>query len=163
MAEDYKSPGWYPAPDGSPGERWWNGAGWSESRRGAAAVPAPTVAPAVGNPAPPRPDPYASGPTAPAQFGSAAPAAASAYAGRTNPLATVALVVGAISAFGFGIAGPVALVLSIIAIARARRLKAEGAPGSSIVLALIGLGLGVIGTIQLIVFFVVLLAGIGDS
>lgn len=28
------NPGWYPAPDGN-GEQWWNGSGWSDTRRNA--------------------------------------------------------------------------------------------------------------------------------
>ena len=33
MAEPQR-PGWYPAPDGSATEQWWNGASWSDSKRG---------------------------------------------------------------------------------------------------------------------------------
>ena len=42
MADVTRSAGWYPDPDGAAGERWWNGAGWSDSRRGGAAAAAST-------------------------------------------------------------------------------------------------------------------------
>ena len=87
MADPSKRAGWYPDPDGAGGERWWSGAGWSDSRRGGAvasvpavaavasvaevatsaiqapppppaAAPLPPVVYSASNPAPQRPDPY---------------------------------------------------------------------------------------------------------
>ena len=138
MAEKYRSPGWYPAPDGTPGERWWNGSGWSDSRRNAEVAP-PVIS---------RPNPYAPVPTAPAQFGTN-PVPAT-YDGRNNRLATAGLIAGAISVFGAPIAGPVGLILSILGIVKARQLKAAGQPSSSIVLAAIGLALSLAGTIMML-------------
>lgn len=140
MAEQYKSPGWYPDPDGKPGDRWWNGAGWSDSRRGAGA--------AVAAPAAPRPDPYA--PVAPVT---------STRTGvtldfRQNRFATLALILGAVGILGFSIAGPPAVVLGFLGISRARKLKAEGATGNTIVVATIGLVLGGISTFFLIIAMV---------
>ncbi len=142
MAEEYRSPGWYPAPDGAPGERWWNGAGWSDSRRGAAETPVVSSSPTLS-----RPNPYAPVPTAPAQFGSnpAVP-----YDNRLNRMATAGLIAGAIGIFGFSIVGPVAIALSLLGIAKARQLKAEFRQSSSLVVAVIGLVMGVIATIMLI-------------
>jgi len=153
MAEDYRRAGWYPDPDGKPGERWWNGAAWSESRRGAPGAPVP-LAPApvysADNPAPQRPDPYAPAGAAPSRFG-AVPIAIDA---RNNRLATIGLVLGIVSLFGFSIAGPPAIVVSLLGISKARQLKVQGSTSSSIVLATIGLVAGAIGTVTLIVAIV---------
>jgi len=145
MAEEFKRPGWYPSPDSTLGERWWNGASWSDSRRGAPA--APTSAAAVysaGSPAPVRPDPYAVPPTgAPPR---------PVIAAAKDRLALIGLVLGAIGVFGFSALSPAAIVVSAIAIARARRLR------TSPVLAAIGLALGIIGTVTLIVAVVAFIA-----
>ena len=142
MVEEYKSPGWYPSPDGTPGERWWNGSGWSDSRRDSAEAPIISSEPPLT-----RPNPYAPVPTAQAQFGTnpAVP-----YDSRLNRMATAGLVAGAIGIFGFSIVGPIAIVLSVLGIVKARQLKAEFRQSSSIVLAVIGLVMGVIATIMLI-------------
>jgi hypothetical protein len=79
---------------------------------------------------------------------------------RNNRLATPGLVAGAIAVFGFSIAGPVAVVLSLLGIARARRLKAEGSSGSSIVLATAGFVMGVIRTVILVASAVTFFAAI---
>ncbi|TPW70037.1 DUF2510 domain-containing protein [Schumannella sp. 10F1B-5-1] len=34
-----RSPGWYPDPDRAGAQRWWNGAGWSDARRGMSGAP----------------------------------------------------------------------------------------------------------------------------
>ncbi|GAB3410768.1 hypothetical protein GCM10027515_31510 [Schumannella luteola] len=43
MPDSSDSPGWYPDPEHRGGQRWWNGAGWSDARRDA-----PTAGPATG-------------------------------------------------------------------------------------------------------------------
>lgn len=48
MADDARSAGWYPDPDGAAGERWWNGAGWSDSQRSAVPNPAPSIVYSLG-------------------------------------------------------------------------------------------------------------------
>jgi hypothetical protein len=159
MAEDFKRPGWYPAPDGEPGERWWNGSGWSESRRGAPGAPVPlppvpSVVYGADNPAPQRPDPYAAA-GAPVASGSRFTIDA-----RQNRLATAALITGVVGLAGISVLGPVAIVLSIIGISRARTLKAQGGPASSIVLAAIGLVAGIIATFALVVAIVAFFAAI---
>jgi hypothetical protein len=54
--------------------------------------------------------------------------------------------------FGFSVAGPAAVILGFMGIARARKLKAEGAQSnSSLVLATIGLVAGGISTFLLVV------------
>ncbi|CAN5224034.1 hypothetical protein BH09ACT5_BH09ACT5_16950 [soil metagenome] len=144
MAEEYRRPGWYPAPDGAPGERWWNGAFWSESVRGgtAAPPPAPAVVYSSGNPAPQRPEPYAAPapPTAPG---------VAVNAGRSG-VAVAALVLGMLSTFGFSILGPIAVVLSLVGIARARRLTVKPGSSTGIVVAAVGLVTGAIGTVMLV-------------
>ena len=161
MAEEYKRPGWYPAP-GEQGERWWNGASWSDSRRGQPASapaplpPVPSVVYSADNPAPQRPDPYAPATPVPTTFGRAA----ATVDARNNRLATLGLVLGAIGLFGFSIVGPAAIVLSLLGIAKARQLKAQGGSGSSIVLATIGLAMGVISTIVLITAAVAFFAAV---
>lgn len=132
MAEQYKSPGWYPDPDGKPGDRWWNGAGWSDSRRGAGAATA--VAPPAA-------------PITPVRAGVSLDF-------RQNRFATLALILGVVGILGFSITGPPAVVLGFLGISRARRLKAGGATGNTIVLATIGLVLGAISTFLLIIAIV---------
>jgi hypothetical protein len=159
MAEEYKRPGWYPAP-GEQGERWWNGASWSDSRRGQPASapaplpPVPSVVYSADKPAPQRPDPYAT--PVPTTFGRAA----ATVDARNNRLATVALALGAVGLFGLSIVSPVAVVLSLLGIAKARQLKAQGGSGSSIVLATIGLVMGVIGTIVFVTAAIAFIAAI---
>ena len=152
MAEEYKRPGWYPSPDGAPGERWWNGSSWSDSRRGGPAVappaplpPVPTVVYGANSPAPQRPDPYA--PAVPA----AAPRTALSISVGQNRVALIALILGVIGVFGFYIASPAAVVLGAIGISKARQLKAQGAAGASLVPSAIGVVTGLIGTILLVV------------
>ncbi|TPW75467.1 DUF2510 domain-containing protein [Schumannella soli] len=50
MPDSSDSPGWYPDPERRGGQRWWNGAGWSDARRdapapGSSAAFRPTTAP----------------------------------------------------------------------------------------------------------------------
>ena len=153
MADDYKRPGWYPDPDGAPGERWWNGSGWSDSRRGGTPVsPVPSVAATTS----PRPDPYA--PAAPV---AGTPArAAFTIAARQNRMAVAALVTGLIGLFGFSLLGPVAIVFGLIGISRARQLKAQGTAGSTLVLATIGFVAGLIATFILIVAIIAFVVSI---
>ena len=163
MAEEFKRPGWYPDPDGIPGERWWNGSGWSDSRRGGApAAPAPTVAPrtapaapplspatpappvvySASNPAPQRPDPYGR----PQQLRAAV--TARTVDARENRNALVGFITGLIALFaGFFILGPVAIVFSALGINRANQLKAQGKTNTLLALAFVGLGSGILSTI----------------
>ena len=153
MAEEYKRPGWYASPDGTPGERWWNGSGWSDSRRGgpAAAPPAPlppvpTVVYSAENPAPQRPNPYAT--TVP----TAAPTPAFTVAAPQNRMALAALVTGVIGLFGFSVLGPVGVILGLVSLSKVRQLKAQGAPtGSAAALAAVGVITGAIATVILII------------
>ena len=63
MTDDSKRAGWYPDPDGAPGERWWNGVGWSDSRRGGVTTP-PAAAPVRARPTPVLPTPVIPTPAA---------------------------------------------------------------------------------------------------
>ncbi|MBB5938876.1 DUF2510 domain-containing protein [Streptomyces zagrosensis] len=93
-------PGWYADPDhqgpAPAPERWWDGAAWTESRRGAPSVhdaqtmlstpsalsppPAPPGAPPYGQP-PQQPPGFAPGPAAGAPYGPPMPGAAPGYPG----------------------------------------------------------------------------------
>ena len=153
MAEEYKRPGWYPSPDGTPGERWWNGSSWSDSRRGGPAVappaplpPVPTVVYGADNPAPQRPNPYAS-PVPPA-----APRTAFLVSAPQTRMAVAALVTGVIGLFGFPVLGPVGVILGLVSLAKVRQLRAQGAPtGSAAALAGIGIVTGAIATVILVI------------
>jgi hypothetical protein len=171
MAETYQRPGWYPDPEGKPGERWWNGSTWSDWVRSAASAPAassppasssPSVIYSAGNPAPQRPDPYARtlvGTTA-------TPRSAFTIDARANRNAVIGLITGMIALFFnvFGVLGPVAIVFSALGVAKARQLKAQGVTNNSMVVALIGLGAGIlatiIGIVTVVVFMVTLIGGI---
>ena len=134
MSEENKRPGWYPAPDGV-GERWWTGAGWSDTAR------QPVVYSAQ-NPAPQ--GPYARDLTS--TWGSAVGAT---VPGRTinatvNKFAFYGFLCGIISVF-FNVLfllAPLAIVFSIMCLARARDLKAQGAPSTLAGLAAVGLASG---------------------
>ncbi|MCU1440488.1 MAG: hypothetical protein JWP85_1485 [Rhodoglobus sp.] len=157
MAETFQRAGWYPDPDGTPGERWWNGTSWSDSRRtpGATTVTSPSAAPVIysaSSPAPQRPDPYAT-----MGVGPSTPRAAMSIDARANRNAMIGFVTGIIAmVFNFlGILGPVAIVFSALGIVKARQLKAQGAANNLMVFALIGLLLGLIATIIGFVTFIV--------
>lgn len=178
MADQTKRPGWYPDPDGAAGERWWNGAGWSDSRRAGAAAAAastspyaaPTAVPppipvagkpviySAGNPAPQRPDPYAQTPqAAQAVFSSTSLRSLDA---RINRNAFIGFIGGIISLF-FNVAyllAPVMMVFSIMGIVKARQLKAAGAPKTLMNFAVIGLAASaiafVIALVSLVLFII---------
>lgn len=159
-----QSPGWYPAPDGN-GQQWWNGAGWSESRRGAAASPTPaaSVAPppvySPGNPAPQRPDPYGS----PITLQGAMPARPTALNLSQNRHATIGFVLGLVSAFALGIAAPVGIVFSVLGIQQARRLGAQGVANTGMVFAVIGLltsGVALVILLVQVIFFIATFASV---
>jgi len=177
MADETRSAGWYPDPDSAAGERWWNGAGWSDSRRGGAgaaqstpygpgstsAVPlppsaaatAPVVAPPVysaENPAPQRPDPYAQ------SYQPTPVRAATAINVSANRNAIVGFVTGLIALFAnvFYVLGPISIVFSALGLVKARQLAAQGVKANLMVFAVIGLFAGgistVIGIISIIAF-----------
>ena len=175
-----RSPGWYPAPDGN-GQQWWNGAGWSESRQGAAVVGAPKVSPApvraptapvapvapagervvysASNPAPQYPGQL------PTTLNARIPAAMRIDA-RANPSAVYALIAG-IGAVVFNVLlvpSILAIVFAVRAFKRAKELAAAGEQNTMRSLAVIGLSLGIfggaIGLIQAFVFAFSIIASI---
>ena len=152
MVEEFKRPGWYPDPEGKPGERWFNGATWSDTRRGGA-----PSAPVTLTPSAPRVDPYA---PSPGNTSPPLPAGARASANANAP-ALVGFIVGLVSVFALNFAGPVAIVFSILGIAKARQQKAAGSAGSStLVLASIGLITGFIATVIFVVTIVAIVASV---
>ena len=183
MADDNKRAGWYPDPDGGAGERWWNGASWSDSRRGApaaapvraaaasappAVIPVPppaTVIYSAANPAPQAPDPYAPGRTA-AWTGAVLNAAPGrTIDARVNRFAFYGFITGIISVFFnvLFVLAPLAIVFSIMGIARARQLKAQGAPATLMTMALIGLGAGAFSLLIGLIGLISVIAGVIGS
>lgn len=156
-----RSPGWYPAPDGN-GQQWWNGAGWSESRKApvasagppvaAAPAPAPQIIYSASNPAP-------QSPSESPEFGGPIRAAAQIDA-RANPMALYALIAGIFAVVFnlFLVPSILAIVFGVRGLGRARELAAAGHPGAMRGLATTGLVLGIFGgaisVIQAAVFIV---------
>lgn len=174
-----KSPGWYAAPDGTPGEQWWNGASWSEARRlpGAtgAAAPAPSSAsaPSYGTPiAPPpgvsAPPPGWTGtapdPTRPDPYAGARAGALTSYVANTtkaNQPASMAVILGFVSLF-FGIVGIGAIIAGVLGLAKAKTLPAGAANGRTS--SFIGIGLGTVGIlIGVVPFIVAIIAAISGT
>ncbi|UDF13217.1 hypothetical protein LH407_13825 [Antiquaquibacter oligotrophicus] len=159
-----RSPGWYAAPDGS-GEQWWNGVGWSESRRGASApvVTAPRVVYSAANPAPQEQGATA-GPGAPTGTTSAL----MTIDARSNPRAIYALVAGVLAiVFNlFLVPSILAIVFGVSALSRAKTLAATGAPTLSGP-AIAGLVLGILGAlggiVQAVLFIFSIVAGFSGS
>lgn len=138
--------GWYTDPAGSGGERWFDGAGWTEHVQ-APPPPAPAV------PTQFTPDHFTGLPTAPSaggfglsapdpRFGPAAPATSTGWIqpvenhylvntaanlddGKNTP-ARVALVVSILAMLGVPIAGIAGIVLATVGLKRATRLEAAG-------------------------------------
>jgi hypothetical protein len=145
-------PGWYPAPDGSRTEQWWNGAAWSDTKRGVggAAMPglpgyqaAPPVAPPTSAaPDVPRPDPYAPPVGAPALqrvVGSGG------SVNLTNSTAVLAFVFSMLGIFIFGPLAVVGIVLGIIAVRRPTTVGGQRAMAiAAIVAGFVALAIGAV-------------------
>ncbi|MGX5680289.1 DUF2510 domain-containing protein [Schumannella luteola] len=168
------SPGWYPDPDGAPGQRWWNGVGWSDARRAVggghvapvpppvapvAAAPTTPTAPVVysaANPAPQYPGQYGAAPGTPGYV----PRAGITLDARQNPLAVQAFVTGLIAVFFNVLLVPsiLAIVFGSRALARSNQLRAAGQEDKTRGLAIAGVAMGafggVWGLIQGLVFLV---------
>jgi hypothetical protein len=119
MAEPQR-PGWYPAPDGSATEQWWNGASWSDTKRGAggAAMPGlpayratPPASPYGAEAPPPLPPTQPPYPTLASQTG-----ARSVNVSNSTP--TIALIFGLIGLFAFAPLGAAGIWLGIVALRR---------------------------------------------
>ncbi len=154
MAEQNKSPGWYPAPDGT-GERWWNGAGWSEAAR-------QPVVYSAHNPAPQDPNSITT-PTWGSAIGATVPGRT--IDSRVNKFAFYGFLAGVISLFFnlLFLLAPLAIVLSIVGLAKAKELKAQGAPSTLAPLAAIGLATGALSVgIALIGFVTFFASSIGS-
>lgn len=142
--------GWYPAPDRN-GEQWWNGASWSESRRGAATetapVPLSNIIPSAYVPAVPRgarPDPY--------RIPDAAALGPTGASVTSNPLAIAALVAGVVSVV-VALIGPVAVVLGILGLRR-------GGPKPARLFSIVGITLGAVSSLGGLVSLVTLVVAL---
>jgi hypothetical protein len=158
-------PGWYPAPDGTGTEQWWNGAAWSDAKRGigGAALPglpnyqaAPPAAPAPS--IPPRPDPYTAPPP---PTGSPATLQGAPSGNRTitatNSTPVISLIFGLAGIFLFAPLGLVAIIMGAIVLRRPSSTKAERT------MAIVGILAGIVGLIFgaiQVVFFVVSITGV---
>ena len=166
-------PGWYPAPDGSGTEQWWNGASWSDSKRGiggaalpglpgyqAAPPPTPAAAPGIE-----RPDPYtAVPPPAPyqtlQQIAGQNPSSTGRTITATNSTAVLAFVFGILSIFVFGLLGVVGIALGGVALRRPDTVgRLRGLALGGIITGIVGL---IIGAVQ-VIFFIVALTGLPSS
>lgn len=172
MADVTRNPGWYPDPDGGGAERWWNGAGWSDTRRAKDGSPVAVSSPVAASPLPPRPNPYA--PPLPVQpYAPASPypptAAPPAYPVATGTSPTTSVNRNAMIGFVFGlialffnvlfVLAPLAVVFSVLGIIRARQLKAEGVASNNLVFAVIGLLTGALGMVVGLFQIIFLIAG----
>ena len=172
MAEATQSPGWYPDPDGAEGERWWNGVGWSDSRRGGA-----TQAAAPVSPLPPPPAGgaqrvvYSADNPAPQAPGDVP---AIAYSTRTinarlNPMALYGFIAGIVAVVFNLLLVPsiLAIVFSARGLTRANQLQAQGESQNLKVLAILGLlfgiGGGIWGLIQAAIFVVGIVSTVSVS
>ena len=162
MAEPQR-PGWYPAPDGSATEQWWNGASWSDSKRGVggAALPGlpayraapPSVAPGseVPPPLPPSQPPY---PTLQSQVG-----ARSVNVSNSTP--TIALVMGLLGIFIFPLLGVAGIWLGATALRRPTTVGTQRSLAiGGIVTSIVALGWG---ALQLIFIIIGIASGIQSS
>lgn len=167
--------GWYPDPEDDTGDRWWNGATWSDHRRprnapagwAPAVASAPAAAPVVPavpaapvNPyagTSPQPNPYAASQpmfqqAAPA-YQPYAPAYAPNYAPATplkNPLALggmiTSLVALLVNFILFGAPGIAGAIVSIFALRKANQLVREGVTvGNGRTMAITGIAVGFAG------------------
>lgn len=158
--------GWYPDPENEAGDRWWNGATWSDHRRArsapaAAAVPVPGVAVPPVAPAPgDRPNPYAGTPAPPVAQPYAPPYAYN-YAPRT-PMANVPAFAGMITSLSallfnwilFGLPGIVGGGISIYGLVKANKLIASGVTtGNGRVYAIVGIISGFAGALLWDLFY----------
>lgn len=155
MSDVTRSAGWYPDPDGKPGERWWNGAGWSDARRGATPAVTPQPMP-VPEQAPPTPVIYSAAnpaPQAPNAYGPpgavVVPRSAVTINARINPMAFNGLVAGIVAMLFNVLLVPsiLAIVFSVKGLAKARELSAAGQTTTLRTLAIIGLVLGIFSAI----------------
>jgi hypothetical protein len=135
-------PGWYPAPDGGGTEQWWNGASWSDAKRGVggAALPGlptyratpPPVAPGA-EAMPPLPSNQPPQPTLQRLSGSSV--------NLTSSTPTIALVFGLLGIFIFPLLGIVGIVLGTMV------LRRPGTIGTQRTLAIGGIVTGIVALV----------------
>lgn len=180
--------GWYPDPENPAGERWWNGASWSDQKRGGpAAVPPVPPAPA-GYTAPPTADQVYTGPPtgqdAGLQYGSAyaqagqptgnpqyapQPYASQPYASQpygatpassSNGLAIAGLVVSCVSLLIglYGLTAIAGIVLSALGLRQANQKAAAGLLATGRGVAIAGIVVGAASALLNVVVLVVIFA-----
>lgn len=140
--------GWYPDPEEPAGERWWNGTGWSDHRRGGS--PGSPIATTDDAAAPPPPVPTTRTSTAPSVSVAARPLT------RFNTMALVGLVVSLSTVVFplFGINGIVGAVFGFLGLRDARRRREAGLANTGRGLAIGAIVSGIALTILLWAAFV---------
>lgn len=150
----YVKPSFYPARDGN-GEQWWNGVSWSESRRNAHTAPQSYITPSAAAPGRAQSNITPSGVRVVRSIvqgqnaASSAPIAAIPAApvlAPANGLGAIAFVLGILALF-FAVLGPIAFIVSAIALARGR--MSSGTRGLAIGGLVLGIVASVIGLLQL--------------
>lgn len=180
-ARNLPAAGWYPDPENPAGERWWNGASWSDQKRASQTVVPPVPSAPAGYTAPPTADQAYTG--APAgqdgglQYGSAyaqagQPAGVQPYAGQpyasqpygaapassSNGLAIAGLIVSCVSLLIglYGLSAITGIVLSALGLRQANQRAAAGAAGTGRGAAIAGIVVGAASVLLNIVALVVI-------
>jgi hypothetical protein len=186
--------GWYPDPENSAAERWWDGTAWSDHRRASTVAPIPPAAPAApaapAVPVPPAADAGSSAgafaapgpavastaglpaygevaptpPAAPPAYGTGYGAPVYTAPPPTNSLAVVGLILGLVSiAVGGVLAALAGGIVSIVALNRARQMRAAGNPNDRHGMALAGIIVGFgLALLWIIVVVVVIVVAVND-
>lgn len=177
MVDPVPRPGWYPDPSGGSGERWWNGLGWSDTRRGVATI-APTAPLPAHTPSPVAPTIEQQGvpvrivysaenpaPQAPGHTPSASMSSAVTVNTRVNPMAVYGLIAGIFALFFNFLLVPavLAIVFSVRGLTTARKLESAGHTQTLKTIAAIGLILGIVGLVIGVVQFGALLFALAGS
>lgn len=125
--------GWYPDPERSGEDRWWNGSGWSDGRRSSAvAAPAPPVGLPPGARLANQPYPYV--------VRTPSGVNAKAVIGLIVSLSTIVLPV-------LGINGIVGAILGGMGLAEAKRRERAGRPNDGRAIALAAIVVGIVSTV----------------